>query len=346
MNKKINLFFFFALICLASCRKDQPPTLPQGIISASATQRLLICDEGNFGQNNASVSIYDPSSNQVSINAFSVANPSYTLGDVAQSIAVYNQKYYVVVNNSGKIVVCNNNLQKQAAVTGFISPRYIEFVSNNKAYVSNLQLNSAQPNYIQVLDINTNTIIKNIRIDGWSEMMISSYGKTYVANQTKKYVYVIDDASDLVSDSIYMNTTNANMVKDENEKIWVSCNPTSTSSNTGAMLKKINPITNTVEDSILLPNPVSRLCINQSGTTLYLLANDVYKIDISSKTITDLIPQGGHTFYGLCVNPNDETLYVSDALNYNSNGLLYHYNQATLLGTYTVGINPGFMLVD
>ncbi|MEO8762297.1 MAG: DUF5074 domain-containing protein, partial [Bacteroidia bacterium] len=205
-----------------------------------------------------------------------------------------------------------------------------------------------QANYVQVVDLTSKSITKNIRIDGWSEEMVQSYGKVYIANQSKKYVYVIDAATDEL-DSIYMGATNSCIIKDGNEKLWIACNASSTN-NVSAYLKKINPVTNVIEDSISLnttQNSISRLCINGAGTTLYFMINDVYKMDITSKTITDLISQGTHTFYGLCIDPDDETIYVSDAVDYNSNGKLYRYqSNGTLTNTFTVGLIPGFMLMD
>jgi len=353
MNR-LKIYFLIVALTLTffSCRKDTPPTLQQqGNISVSTTKRLLICNEGGYIHNNGSISIYDPTSNDIIISAFAASNPTYTLGDVVQSINKFKSNYYVVVNNSGKVVVCNNILVKTAVIPGFISPRYIEFVSNDKAYVSNFKLpaNSNQTNYIHVVDLNLNTITKTIRLDGWSEEMVLSYGNVFVTNQNKKYVYVINSGSDIIIDSIYVGATNAHIVKDANEKLWVGCDADSTT-NTAAKLVKINPVNNTIEATISLNtshNSISRLSINGNGTTLYFLMNDVFKMDITATSATNIIQQGTHTFYGLCIDPNDETIYISDALDYNSNGKIYRY-QANLnyMGTYGVGLIPGFMLMD
>jgi len=352
MITRVKIYFLFAIIgtIMVSCRKDTPPSLPQG--SVNGGKRLVICDEGGFGYNNAAVSVYDPTNNSTVINAYAAANSNQSLGDVLQSVTEFNDKYYFVVNNSGKVIVSDKNFVRLATISGFISPRYILVVSNNKAYVSNLVLptNANQTNYIQVLDIATNTISKSIRLDGWTEQMVQSYGKVYVTNQNKKYVYVLDALNDGL-DSIYVGSTNACIVKDANEKLWVSCNA-SAANNVSARLIRINPIADTIEATISLQttqNSISRLCINGDGTTLYYLMNDVYKMDINAAVCptTGIIAQSTHTFYGLCIDPADETIYVSDAVDYNSNGKLYRYqSNANYIGTYTTGIIPGFMLMD
>lgn len=348
--KKAYLLFTAVVLTFFSCRKDKPPVLPQqGNISVSTTKRLLICNEGNYGQNNGSLSVYDPLSNAVLISAFSASNPNYTLGDVVQSINKFKGNYYVVVNNSGKIVVCNSNFARLGTIDSLISPRYIEFVSNDKAYVSNLQLDSTRPNYIQVIDLNARRLVSKIRVDGWSEEMATSYGNVYVTNQSKKKIYVINTEHDAVTDSIDVGATSAGIVKDENEKLWVSCNAKS-AQNLSPRLVRINPVNNSKEADITLnstQNSISRLCINGSGNTLYFLMNDVFKMDIGSTSPINIIQQNAHTFYGLCIDPNDETVYVSDAGNYNSNGTLLRYNSTYgAIGTYTVGVIPGYMLMD
>ena len=349
MNR-LQLYFLFAALTLTffSCRKDIPPTLPQSSITGG--KRLLICNEGDFNSNQASISVYDPTSNATVINAYASANTNPNLGDVLQSVTVYNDKYYFVVNNSGKIVVCDKNFVRLSTIGGFTSPRYMQVVSANKAYVSNLVLptNPNQTNYIQVLDVATNTITKSIRLDGWTEQMVLSYGKVYITNQNKKYVYVIDSSTDDL-DSIAVGATSSGIVKDANENLWISCNADSTI-NLSSSLVKINPLTNTKDTTIYLNdihNSISRLSVNGNGTTLYYLMNHVFKMDISSFTRTNIIQQGTHTFYGLCIDPNDETIYVSDAGNYNSNGKLLRYNaNLSAVGTYTVGVIPGYMLMD
>lgn len=349
---KYYLLLITCCMVIVSCRKDAPPVLPQQSgISITTGKRLLICDEGNFGQNKAAISVYDPISNAVILSAFAAANPGYTLGDVIQSINKFNGKYYLVINNSGKIVVCDGNFVKLATITGLISPRYIQYVYHGRAYVSNLQLNNTQSNYIQVVDLITNTVTKTIHVNGWTEEMQLVDGNVYVCNQSKNYVYVINTQTDALTDSINMNATTACMVKDQNNKLWVSCNSDSVT-HTPAQLKRINPTTDTVEYTINLQtidNSISRLCINGAGNTLYYLMTDVYKLSITATTCPSapIIQQGSHNFYGLCIDPDDESIYVSDAGNYNSNGKLYRYQtNASYVGSYMVGLIPGYMMID
>lgn len=335
---------------LWSCKKDIPPQRPATAGAISASRRLIICNEGNFGTGNATITFYDPVSGSVLHDAYSPANANQYIGDVLQSGVKFNEKYYWVVNNSSKVVVTDNNITRLASISSFISPRYIRFVSNNKAYVTNLQLNNNLPNYVQIFDASTNAISGSIRIDGWTEEMEQSYGKVYVCNQRKKYVYVIDAATDKLTDSIYVNATTACVVKDQNEKLWVSCNADATN-NIPARLVKINPLTDSVETDISLQttqNSVSRLSINGGGNTLYYLMGDLYKLPISSSAPqAAIVLQGTRAFYGLCIDPQDETIYVSDAIDYNQDGNILRYRaDGAYLSTFKASVSPGYMWVD
>jgi len=342
--------FVFGVLVFVSCKKDIPPQKLNATGSITTGKRLMICNEGNFGQGNATLTLFDPVSGGVVPDAYAAANSNQYIGDVLQSGVKFNGKYYWVANNSSQVVITDGSFVKQAAVTGFISPRYIEFVSNNKAYVTNLQLNNNLANYIQVLDVTSNSISKTIRVDGWTEQMEQSFGKVFVCNQRKKYVYVIDALSDQVIDSIFVDATNACIVKDQNEKLWVSCNADA-GNNIPARLLKIDPVTHAIEADISLQttqSSVSSLVINGSGNTLYYLLNDVYKFSITATApSSSFVQQGTRVFYGLCVDPVDETIYISDAIDFNQNGNVLRYrSDASYLGTFKAGIIPGYMWME
>ncbi len=99
-------------------------------------------NEGNFRSGNGSLSFFSYDSLKLFNHVFQEVNKR-PLGDIPYSINILGGKAYIVVNNSGKIEVADqNNMTSAATIDGINSPRYIAFVSDVKAYVTSLYSDS------------------------------------------------------------------------------------------------------------------------------------------------------------------------------------------------------------
>jgi YVTN family beta-propeller protein len=335
------LFLFIYAILFYSCKKDKPENMPQPSVSVGSSGGVYITDEGNFGYGNAKVSYYNIATATSTEDLYQPAN-GVPLGDICQSMYLFNQKAFVVVNNSGKVVVVNpQTFVAVATISGLTSPRYFLPVSNDKAYVTDLYANA-----VSIIDLNSNTKTGSIPCIGWTEELTMVYGKVFVTNQYQSKIYVINTLTDAMEDSISVGYDSNSIQEDKNGKLWVLCSG-SKMLNLYASMYRINPITDKVEQSFQFPNSTDspwRLRINGTNDTLYFLNGSVFRMPIVAGSLPSsaFVTQGNHTFYGLGINPNDGVIYVSDAIDYVQRGLVYRYkSNGTVINTFLAGTVPG-----
>ncbi len=340
IRKNKILFVSIALCLLFSCRKDKPENVSQpGILIGP--NGVFITNEGNFQFGNAQVSYYDPSQTTATQDLFQPAN-NRPLGDICQSMCLLNGKIYLVINNSNKIEVVNENtFVSSSVITGFTSPRYFLPVSNSKAYVTDLNSNS-----ISIVDLSNNIITGNIPCNGWTEELALVYGKAYVTNKVSNKIYVINTSTDILTDSITIGYGSNSIVEDTNGKLWVLCGGNQSMA-ISASLHRINPATNIVEQTYTFSNSVDaprKLHINGTNDTLYYLNGGIYRMSVHSGLLptSPFIQPGSNNFYGLGIDPNSSIVYVADAVDYLQRGVIYRYQpDGTLINTFRAGIIPG-----
>ena len=341
MNWVLKYLFFSCIIFIFSCRKDQPQEALQPINNAVSNTGVYIINEGNYQFGNSKISYYDIGNATITEDLYQPAN-NVPLGDVCQSMCIFNNIAYIVVNNSGKIMAVNPlTFKTTASITGFVSPRYFLPISNNKAYVTDLISNS-----ISIVNLINNTISGSISCPGWTEELILAYGKAYVTNKENDKVYVINTATDIIEDSIQVGYGSNSIREDLNGKLWVLCSG-SEIKNLYASLHCINPISNQVEKSFQFPSLTDnpwKLNINTTNNILYFLNKGVFQMEINLNNLPEnaFIAEGTKQFYGIGIEPMSDILYVSDAIDYVQKGKIYRYNKnGTLINSFLAGIIPG-----
>lgn len=331
---KLKALLFSLLVILTSCKKDEPEPDPNPPTPLSAAKKVYVVNEGNFGGGNASVSIFDTGTANTSEDYFKEKN-GVALGDVAQSMCKINGDFYIVVNNSGKIVVCGSDFKVKRTISNLTSPRHIIGVSNSKGYVSDLYANG-----LSIVDLNTGTKTGSITLPGKTEQMVMLYSKVYVTNTDRDKVYVIDAATNTVTDSVFVGLNASSLVLDKNDKLWVLASGTSS---VAGKLSLIDPVNNSITwtQDFGLNKKAAFLCINGTKDTLWFADKDgLCRMPITSTSIPNAFITSSSNIYGLGVHPTRFEVYVADALDYIAKSKIYVYKTGTgaAFGNFKAGL--------
>lgn len=331
------------LLCLvfafAACEK--PPVREEPPLPPAQAGGIFILNEGTFNAGTASLGFYDFKEKTLTDDVFKPAN-NRPLGDVLQSMTLRDGTAYLVVNNSKKIEMIDvTSFQSEGTITGFNSPRYMLFIDNSKAYVSDLYDNA-----IAVVSMSSKSIVKKIPCPGATEQMLLYNNKVYVCNTLQRSLYIVDVNTDELIDSIPLSYGPNSIVMDHNNKIWVLCSG-SESQSIYAGLHRINPANDSVELSIVNIYPqgifgANRMVINGTGDHLYWLNKDVQDMSIAAQAppAEPFIRAVNNKFYGIGTDPFSGEIYISDAIDYVQRSSVYHYTpDGSLIGVFKTGVS-------
>jgi YVTN family beta-propeller protein len=338
MKKIIVLLVLVTLV--VSCKKNEDS--PNG--SFLTGDGVFIINEGNFMGGNGSLSFYSYDSLKIYNDLFADVN-GRPLGDVPNSMEINGDKAYIVVNNSGKIeVIKKSTLESVNTIPGLISPRNIAFVSSAKAYVTSMYSDS-----LIIINLSDNSVSGYIDLRRSSESVVVAGDKTFVANWVGgNEVMVIDNITDEVVDSIEVGIEPESMAFDGNNTLWVLCNGGWTRENF-AELDGINTTTHTIDKHLqFATKEASPSCLRIDGTggSLYYLEGGVRKMSTTASELPSepFIPESGHYFYKLGINPSNNDIFVTDAVDYQQNGYLLCYDHTgALISTLMADIIPASM---
>lgn len=338
--RKIIVIYVFAFSFFACKKKEVGPQRVDGTpYYQQEGSKVVVGCEGNFGWGNASMSVYNT---ETKVNANQVFNTqnNLPLGDVFQSATLFNGDLFIVVNNSNKIeIIDTTNFMSKGTITGLTSPRYFMGISQSKAYVSDLYANA-----VTVVNPTTFQIIGTIPVSDWTEQMILLNQTAYVTQKGTNQVLLIDVVTDAIVDSITVGREPNSLVLDAFDNLWVLCS--GGVNEVTPSLVQINTTTNTVMKNLLFNSPSespNNLQIDTSKTQLLYLNDNLYKQSITATAIDDnpILNAGNTVFYGLGVNPYNNEIYLSDAIDYVQAGKVYRYSPTmSLIDDFTTGIIP------
>ena len=345
--KKILLASIGLAFLFASCKKEKQIINNNETINPYETG-VFIINEGAFQTGTGTVSFLNRSTKVVTQDVFNLVN-NRPLGNVAQSMTIYNDKAYIVVNNAAKVEVVNAKTFKSLGVINGISlPRFFIGVSSIKGYVSSWSGN------ISVISLSDNSVSRTINVGGSPDKMIVAGEKAYVIGSagftSDSTFHIIDIASDTKLNTLVIGDNPSDMVLDANNKLWIICGGISDwnnpGNNTNATLVKFNTTTNSVENTYDLgsTNFGAKIVINAAKTKLfYTLSNGIYEMDVNNPVVSQQ-PFIAKSFYAIGFDNTEGLLYGADPKDYTGNGWVYRYNatSASVVDSFQVGIIPTF----
>ena len=337
-------YLFPFLLLFLACSEEQVIN-PQPVDPNSFQNGVFITNEGSFNNGNASVSFYNFEKEELTENIFQTINER-ALGDVLQSMQFRDSEAYLVLNNSSKIEVVNRfSFESLRTIQDLTSPRYIEFISSEMAYVTDLFQNA-----ISVVNTNSNMVTSKIPFSGWSEEMVRVGEEIFVTQpslfntKSSTQLFVINTVDNQVIDSVEVGFNPVSIEVDREGMLWVLCNGEIGTNNLGGIYR-VNPSTRNVLTTIpFLDTNTSfapRLALNGARDQIYFLKIHVFSLDIEANEFpqTPLIDAGGRDLYGLGIHPETGQIFVGDSGNFVQRGAVsIHQPDGAEIRSFIAGV--------
>lgn len=316
----------FGLIIFGCTPKDEDEVDVPLAPNATAN-RIYVLNEGNYNWNNASISVIDLEQNEVYNRQFEAAN-GYVIGDVLQSAILFDSSIFFSVNNSGKIVQTDFNLN-EIQTTTVHSPRYLA-EKGDYIYSSNIYKNE-----IDVVNTFNGQLETEIQTSGWTEYLHIANNYLFAAAKNPNGIWKINltnQSSQFTSLSDSTSITGlashaGNLLVGTDDGIYEY-----TSNNElMAILKDVNAF---------------RFNYNEATQSCYWLEGGLNQYHLEDSTQSVIIPKNWSNAYGFGIDENGKRAVVCDAKDYQQKGnaLVYSLENKTIESEFEVGVIPQFVL--
>lgn len=356
MNKEVFRLFIFLLGMLSvySCRNDDDEIIQSVVTKVTPSDSVLgpvkgffLFNEGNMGNNKASLDYFDYATGEYHKNIFPERNPDVVkeLGDVGNDIQIYGSKLYAVINCSHLIEVMDVNTAKEISKITVTNCRYIVF-KDGYAYVSSyagpvLIDPNARLGEVVKIDTATLQVVGSCTVGYQPEEMVIAGNKLYVANSGGYRVPNYDNTVSVIDLETFKEvkkiTVAINLHRmriDRNGLIYVTSRGDYYNVHSNTYV--INTLNDMVESTLNFPASELYLC----GDSLYSYSTEYSKITgkwtinytiydtkvrrvVSRNFIKDGTDKLIVTPYALAVNPETGEILVGDAGDYVTPGTLY-----------------------
>lgn len=345
--KKIALSVVAATLFLGSCTNDSDVTVyePKGDYDGG----VFVVNEGPF-QNGSGTVTYVSSDLTQSVDGIYKTENGEDLGNIFQSMFLYGDQAFLVVNNSHKIEIANRyTFVQEATIDEHLNnPRYV-VVTDEKLFVSNWgDTASEEDDFIAVFDVNTLVYEYSISVDFGPEKMQVIGSKIYVVHEgaygINNKISVFNSSNDKVDTVIEVGDLPNSIGVDSADNLWVLCGgiPSWTGEETFGSLYSINTISDKVEKTFIFEASHPDYLTVDDSNVLYAIGSDIYRMGTDATELpTEVLIKTGAT-YLYSLEATNGYLFATDAKDFASNGSLtiYDYMESSEISTVTTGIGP------
>lgn len=314
-----------------NCKTSDPEPTPY-------ESGVLIINEGNFSDNNGTISFLSRTGNTVATNILQTANPSFLPSGLVEGYTEVNGKGLILIDNTApnqdKVEIVDTGTFKSRTTLktpDIENPRQVISAGPNKAYVSCWDISGSgnafykDPGYVAVVDLNTGTLVKKIpAVKGVEKMVVAGTeafvgSNAYSGNQT---LLIIDLNTDTEKQRIAFGSTPEPIALDANGKLWIQA---------GNDLVQFNPSDRTVAKRLTFAAAPGSVTISPDKRTFYYtLSGRTYRISIDATTASgsQVIAR---SFNSLGVDPQTNRIYGSVIPSYKQAGYVLRYESSGAL---------------
>ncbi len=315
--------------------EDEPSVVTDGV---------YVANQGNFGDGNGSVSLYNPNTDNVTSTAIGGLN------SIVQSITLRNNRLYLVANSGGRVDVFDAEDQsQQGQLTDLSGPRYLAFTNDETAFLTDQSFSGSSS--VKVLDMGSASpeLATTIEVPGTPDGLTATDDRVYATLggfSDTTLVAALDADERSLAQTIDVGCAPRYAVADRQNEIFVLCSDT-------AEAVVLDGATGNERARLSLPDPASTVGPGQpayfaaDAEELYVVVSQdrLTRINTATNEVGSTIgPLDGAPIGAVGYDAVREELYVGHVPSFTERGTItIHERSGTQTDSFLAGIAPTYI---
>ncbi len=350
MKNVLKLFYGVLLVSLMlSCTKE-PEDKKSGY-----QKGVLILNEGNFSDFNASVSWFSPDSNIFENDIFYNVN-GRPLGSVGQNIETHNNVGFIVVNASSKLEIVDLEDFQTSGTVEIYQPRSFLPINNTEGLITY----RSYPGMVALVNTQTATVTDSTKVGNYPGKMLRHNDNVLVMNGDfglDNTITVIDPQTLDSIKTIVVSDGTVEAVSDKNNNVWVLCSGKmiydagwNLIGETDAKLVQLDAVDYSIKKEFVLGSQgdnfkPTKMIIDKAGENIWYIENNGIYLHMISAGELDEEPVVTGSFSALALT-NDGVLYATVNKGWTSTGEFHVYTTEGIIEkSYETGVAPNHIKI-